>query len=88
VTKDAFNLLLGIVYYIVVIIGVLGTSYSYLKTLTITASIIAALENQASDVPHLSIIVIIINYSKYVTIPALIWGLWWYNLYAGVTIKL
>jgi hypothetical protein len=84
--EAVLTVILGILYYAVVIIAIGGTAYSYLKTLDFSRPLIMALEQRAAATPHLMIIIFLINWCKYITIPALIWGLIWYAQYAKLTV--
>lgn len=84
--EAALTVILGILYYAVVIIAIGGTGYSYLKTWDFSRPLIMRLEQRAALTPHLMIIILLTNWCKYITIPALLWGLIWYAQYAKLIV--
>lgn len=81
--EDVFTILLGIIFYILTILSIVGVGYSYLKSFSFSAAVITNIEISANANAITKVIVLVLNYSKYIVIPVLIWGLIWYNSYAS-----
>lgn len=85
VCEDIITILIGILFYTLSIISIFAIVYSYLKEWQGTRVAIIGLEAAARN-PALIILVKVINYAKYLAAPMLVWGLYWYTVYAQATV--
>jgi hypothetical protein len=83
--SDIITILVGILFYSLSIISIIGIGYSYLKQWSFSRQAIMTLELTLTN-PIAILIVKLINLAKYLAIPIIIGGLVWYALYADAVI--
>jgi hypothetical protein len=83
--ESIITIISGILFYIVSLFSILGIIYGYLKSWPISRTSILALETTATN-PVLIIVLKVLQYVKYLAIPAIIWGLVWYTMYADLKV--
>ena len=85
IAADIITVIVGILFYTLSIISIIAIVYSYLKQWKATRRAIENIEVTAAN-PILIIILKVLEYAKYLAIPIIIWGLYWYTMYAQVTV--
>ena len=78
--------LIGLLYWSVCILSIIGLLYMYIKMIPKLGMILQVIE-QTYKHPVVIIIFIIVKIGRFLIMPAIIWGMAYYVLYAQLAIK-
>lgn len=84
--SDLITVLVNIVFYALSLLSILGALYSYLKQWDLTKRTVENIELRLMN-PLAIILVKVINYSRFLVVPIIIWGLTWAALYAELKLR-